>query len=431
MGFLACDWARVAPNAVRRSALSRGPRAGSSRFRPAIVVRTLALAGVLTAAAAISATPALALTASHNVALIPSNHPSPAEGHNGQDGNLPISTTVAGNPSESFGKFSFADVGLNQISPAELAKFDTVVLNEVRVTSLSSSAKSALAKFVANGGKLLIHDADETRGNDYSWALGEPAGTTVVGASCNNCGLTSGTVTIDSNTGLISANPADPTYVNIADMQHYTDAVGDSNLLTSLGQGWFAAAQGTNGKGESGAQIAYATVGTGLIVYNGFDTDMIMPTATSPWRCVMDPQTFYVCPTGAAHEQVDWVAQMWYDELNESWGPSSGVGLPTTVPVSSIGTPVTPGQAGLPSNTKCVAKRSVLLRLLRLVSNHNRRHIIQIDVFVNGRHRLRERGHWHNATLRRLPKSGNFVVKVVATTRRHYHLISRQRYHAC
>ena len=253
----------------------------------------------------------------------------------------------------------------------------------------------------------------------------------MVGASCNECGLSSGTSTISVNTSLISANPADPSYVNIADMQHYTDAVGDSNLLTSLGQGWFAAAQGANAKAEQGAQVAYATPGSGLVVYNGFDTDMIMPTATSPWRCVMDAPT-YLCPItpGAQHEQVDWVAQMWYNELNES-PQSAGPGLPATNPVSSIGTPVSPGAAGLPSNTKCLARRSVFLRLLRLVSHHNSKHIAQIDVFVNGRHRLRERGHWHNVTVRRLPNHGTYVIKIVATTRRHYHLISRQRYHGC
>jgi hypothetical protein len=399
-------------------------------LRPAIVARGVALAGLLAAAVAVFASPAMAFTVSHNVAMIPSNQPSPAEGYQNQDGVLPISSTVAGNPSESFGKFSFTDVGLNQITSAELSKFDTVALNEVKTTQLSSSAKAALAQFVANGGKLLIHDSDETHGNDYSWLLGQPTGTTVVGASCNDCGLSSGTSTISVNTGLISANPADPSYVNIAEMKQYTDAVGDANLLTSLGQGWFAAAQGANAKNEQGAQIAYATPGTGLVVYNGFDTDMVMPTATSPWRCVMDPNTHYDCPAGAAHETVDWVAQMWYNELNES-PQAAGPGLPATNPVSSIGTPVSPGAAGLPPNAKCLARRSVFLRLLRLVSHHNRKHIVQIDVFVGGRHRLRERGHWHNVTVRRLPNHGSYVIKVVGTTRRHYHLISRQRYHAC
>jgi hypothetical protein len=421
----------------------RGPRSEvnlrAGRPRSAITARFLALAGVVTAAVAISATPAMALSSSHTVALIPSSQPSPAEGipPARADGILPTTTTVAGNPNESFGKFAFTDVALTQINPAELAKFDTVVLNEVKTRSLSPAAKAALAQFVANGGKLLIHDADGTNGNDYSF-LSPTQGSTVVGAGCNDCGKTVAATslpTITANSGLISANRADLSYVNLADMNTYTDAVGDSNLLNST-QGWFATVKGANANNEQGAEIAYETRGNGLAVYNGFDTDMIMPTASSPWRCVNSPQTQYLCPSGAAHEQVDWVAQMWYNELNQSWGPSAGgggsnpgTGLPKTTPVSSIGTPVPPSQAGLPSAKACVAKRSLFLRLKNLI--RHKKGIVQIDVYVNGRHRLREKGHWRNVTLRRLPKKGAVTIKIVATTKRHYHLISKQRYHAC
>ena len=44
---------------------------------------------------------------------------------------------------------------------------------------------------------------------------------------------------------------------------------------------------------------------------------------------------------------------------------------------------------------------------------------------------MRERtGHFHNVTLRRLPKTGNFVDEIVQR-QRHYRLISKTRYHAC
>ena len=83
----------------------------------------------------------------------------------------------------------------------------------------------------------------------------------------------------------------------------------------------------------------------------------------------------------------------------------------------------------LPSGKACLAKRKLLLRLRTLT--HRQRGIVQIDVYVNGRHRLRERRHFHNVTLRRLPKKGKVTIKIVATTKRHYHLISRRRYDAC
>ena len=409
-----------------------------------IAARCLAAAGVLTAALAISTTSAMALTVSHNVALIPSNQPSPPEGiaPTYPDGILPISSTVAGNPSESFARFSFTDVAVSQITPAELSNFDTVVLNQIRTRSLSPSAQSALAQFVAAGGKLLIHDGDATNLNVYSWLLGGQ-GITQVGAGCNDCGKTSGTSTILANTPLISASPTDPSYVNISDMGTFTDAIGDSNLLTST-QSWIASVRGTNANGEQGAQLAYAASGRGLVVYNGFDTDMIMPTATSPWRCVNSPQTKYFCPAGAAHEQVDWLAQMWYNELSLGTIPAPAGQGPTQV--SSIGTSLPPSQAGLPPAKSCVARGRLYLRLTKLVRRH--RKVVQIDVYVNGHRRLRERprrvhikvhGHrrvvtrdrWHNVTLRHLPSTGTIVIKIVATTSRRYHLISTARYSAC
>ncbi len=375
--------------------------------------------------AALSAGPALAtpyMASSKNVALIPSNNPG-----KGVNGIMPISSYVAGEPAESFSKFTFSNVGLNQITPATLSKYDTVALIEVKPSALSSAAKAALAQFVANGGKLIIHDADQVFRGDYSWLL--PGGfTSGVGASCNACGSRVGTSTITQNSALVSANPADPSYVNLADLGHWTDAIGDSNLFVSNDPRWFAAITGSNVYG-SGAQLAYAN-NNGLIVYNGFDTDMIKTLPTDPWRC--SGYVNYLCPPNS--RTVDWLAQMWYSELNKSWGTPSGSpsnnGLPTGAPLGSVGTPLPPSQAGLPSNKKCVAKRSLFLRLRRLSGHHHGR-VVQVDVYVNGRHRLREKGRLHNVRLTHLPKRGKVVVKIIATTSRGYHLISRVRYHAC
>jgi hypothetical protein len=425
------------------------------RRRSTAVARCVAAAGILTAAIAFSASPAMALGVSHNVAVIPSSQPVPAEGQppSQPDGILPTTSDVAGNPAESFSKFSFTNVGLDQITPAELSQFDTVVLNEVKIKAISPSAKAALAQFVANGGKLLIHDADATNGNDYSWILGSPPGTTQVGAGCFECGAQSTTPSsILANTALISGIQGAPSFVDLNDLNAYTDALGDSNLLTSSQERrWVTAVSGTNANNESGAQLAYVASGKGLAVYNGFDTDMIMNTGDSPnpasptgspWRCVLSPNTHFFCPANATHAAQDWLAQMYYNELNLSAVPTT----PGTTPVSTIGTPVSPTQAGLPPATSCVAKQSLRLRLLNLVRHH--RNLVRIDVYVNGRHRLKEsvrfvhvkihghrrlvrRGRFHNVTLRNLPKTGSVVIKIVGTTSRHYHLISKQTYRAC
>ena len=341
---------------------------------------------------------------------------------------MPTSTYVSGRPSESFDKFSFHDVGLNQITSATLSQYDTVALIQVKTSDLTPPAKAALAKFVADGGKLIIHDADETSGNDYSWLL-PGSSTTQVGASCNGCGLSSGTSTITENSGLISANSADPTYVNIGELTQYTDALGDANLLVTNDPRWFAAAQGTNGRNEAGAQLAYAQ-NNGLIIYNGFDTDMIKPTATSPWRCTGTPN--YQCQ-GNSHPSVDWLAQMWYDELNKSWGSGGSSGLPQNNPASSIGTIIPPSDAGLPTPgkglTACVARARMTLHLSQLKRKH--RGVVQVDVYVNGRHVLREKGRIHDVVLKSLPHHKYVTVKIVATTTRRYHLISSVRYRAC
>ena len=404
----------------------------SSRRLRAAVIGPVVLAAMLVVAAGLPGSPATAATfmqSSVNVALIPSNAPPSSPGGLGV---MPISSFVTGRPTDSFEKFSFKYVALNNITPATLASFDTVALIQVHTSDLSPAAKAALAQFVANGGKLIIHDSDEASLNDYSWLLPGPY-STKIGAGCNACGQALGTANIVENSGLISANPADPTYVSIPELLKYTDAVGDANLLVSDDPRWFASASGANAAKEAGAQVAYAS-NNGLIIYNGFDTDMIKPLASGPWLCVNAKND--VCPPNA-HPSVDWLAEMWYAELNKSWGPATSTspqappnGLPQTKPVSSIGTQLPPSTVGLPSNRTCVAKRKLLLRLRSLARHH--RKVVRVDVYVNGRHVLRERGrHLHNVTLTRLPHTGNVVVKIVATTNRRYHLISRVRYRAC
>jgi hypothetical protein len=350
---------------------------------------------------------------------------------------MPTSQYVSGRPSESFSKFSFTKLAVNDVTSAALSGFDTAVLIQVKTSSLSPTAKAALSQFVASGGKLIIHDADETHLNDYSWIL-PGSSATQDGAGCPNCGFTSGSAQILQNSPLISANPGDPSYVNLSELQTFTDAIGDANLLVSLDPRWFAVARGTNAQGETGALVAYASDNGGLVIYNGFDTDFINPTPAPPWWCVSPPPKYrLMCPAAGPHPSVDWLAQMWYSELNLSWPPgqqgrhgSPSPTLPHTIPVTTIGTRVSPTQAGLAPTKICVARRKLFLRLKRLVHHHP--NVVRIDVWVNGRHVLRERRHhWRNVSLTRLPKKGSYVVKIVATTRRHYHLISRARYHAC
>lgn len=408
------------------------------------------LAGLVTAlqvlAVAVLASPAGAATfahaASQRVALVPQAGPVPAQGPNGI---MPTSSVVSGRPTESFSRFRFTDVPLNEVTPAGLAPYDTVALIQVSAGSLTAGARSALAAFVARGGKLIIHDSDQTHGNDYSWLLPANGSSTRVGAGCNNCGSTSGSSVVTTNSGIVSASPSAPSYVNLGDLYRFTDQ-GDANLLVSTDPRWFAFVQGTNGRGESGAQVAFAKNNNGVIIYNGFDTDFIKANAADPFRCNDSLRAFRCAPPPAAQPTVDWLAHMWYDELAQAWGQSDtaggGAGLPTTKPVIGIGRRLSARAAGLPSSRHCVANRKLRLRLTRLAHVPNAT-VVRVDVYVNGRHVLREgrpfakrtlrvRGRrGHLTGLRVIPRRGRFTVTVIATTDRGFHLIAKRCYRVC
>jgi hypothetical protein len=414
----------AAPTRLAAAALGRGARRA----------RLWAVLGAFTAALLALCAPLANAATQHTqrVALIPANRPVPAKGLNGI---MPTSGTVTGRPSESFDKFSFSNLAPSAITPAALSHYDTVALIDVRTSSLNASAQAALAQFVARGGKLIIHDADDTKGNDYSWLLGG-AYTTQVGASCNACGSTAGTSSIVENSALISTNAAMPSYINLGELGSFTDAIGDSNLLVSTDPRWFVAATGTDGAGGTGAQVAYAK-NNGLVLYNGYDTDMIKASASGPWRLLAcrpyNPLTF-VCPPTAPHPSVDWLAQMWYSEVDMSWQGSSS-SLPQQQPALNVGTPLSPGQAGLPANRACVPKRTLVLHLRKLLRlRHGRRPVrfTRVDVYLNGRRVVSQRAaRLHDTKLTRLPRRGKYSVIVVVTTGRLYHLVSRQTFHAC
>jgi hypothetical protein len=380
------------------------------------------------AVSTIGTAPASAVTfraASSKVALIPARGPvDPNEGQ------MPTSGIVSGVPTDSFSRFTFTNVALSQINSATLAQYDTAVLMQVETSALSAAQKAAIVQFVTNGGKLIIHDSDETSENDYSW-LPYPGR---VGASCSECDSTSGTSKVVVNTTLISANPADASYVDLAEMGQRTDAIGDANLFVSSDPHWLLGATVTNSQNETGSTLTYAN-DNGLMIYNGYDTDYVRPSSSSPWVCVQGTPPLYECEPPASG--VDWLAKMWYDELAQSWGtlaagqpapPGSVSVLAGGAAAINVGTVIAPAQIGLPTARKCVARRTLSFTLAKL-SHYN---IRQVDVYINGKHLLRKRGrHLKNMTLTSLPKKGRYSVKIVLTTKRNYQLISRRTYKAC
>ena len=179
-----------------------------------------------------------------------------------------------------------------------------MVLNEVPTESLSEAQEQALSTFVTNGGKLIIHDADGTSGNTYSW-LPVPANT---GQSCQNCGNLDGVAEVTENNTLVSNEPSSPYYVNVNELPGSSDAVGDANVLVSNDPRWDVDILATNDNNVEDAVDAYATDG-GTIIYNGFDTDAIGAEF----------------PSGN-----NWLNKIWYDELRQQWDPDN---LPHSTPL--------------------------------------------------------------------------------------------------
>jgi hypothetical protein len=214
----------------------------------------------------------------------------------------------------------------------------------------------------------------------------------------------------------------DPSYVNLTELGQRTDAIGDANLLVSLDSHWSVSATVTNAEGNTGAALASAG-GNGLIIYNGYDTDYVRPSPSSPWLCVQGSPPDYACPPPASG--VDWLAKMWYDALAQSWGSSAAA--PSAPSALAVGQVVSPAQLTAPSSLRCVARRTLSFSFRKL-----HRRIRRADAYVNGRHRLHIRGrNIRHLTLRRLPSTGTYTVKLILTTQRRYHLIMRHRYRAC
>jgi hypothetical protein len=225
-------------------------------------------------------------------------------------GTLQTTGEVEGAPADSFEGFTFTELGQESIEPGELSSFDTVVLNQVFTNSLTEAQKQTLSNFVTGGGKLIIHDADATEGNEYSW-LPVPAST---GVSCQNCGSTDGQAVIEENNTIVSDEPSSPYYIDVEEFPGFSDAIGDANLLVSSDPRWFRDVRGSNDQNVEGSADAYASDG-GLIIYNGFDQD-------------------YLGEGSAFPSGVDWLDKLWWNELNTQWNPDN---LPHSIPVVGAG----------------------------------------------------------------------------------------------
>ncbi len=213
---------------------------------------------------------AAALATSSNVAIVPST--SAASG-----GTLP--TTTSG-PTGAFTAFTFTVLPVANVNAANLAAFDTVLLNMAssgiacNSTNLGAGPQAALVNFVNTGGKLIIYDS-ECPAVDYSWL---PFHFTT--SNPGQLGAT-GTLVIDVSNELASSVASDPKYINAPLLASGTDAVGDMNILNTKDPDWCLSMSGTNAIPATGPVHVYGHFGSGLIIWNGLDID-VLGSGTSP-----------------------------------------------------------------------------------------------------------------------------------------------------
>ena len=237
----------------------------SSRSRLGAWLAVLALA----AAAALPARSAMAAAQTQNLGYIDS-----LTVVNG--GTFP--TTDPAFAAFNFYQLPIADITAAGIGPGGdcgAAGCDTILLNVASTgincdesTALSSAQESVLVNFVQAGGKLIIYDS-ECDVQDYSW-LPYQFTTSNPGAQGAQ-----GTLTIVENNILSSDNSADPSFIDAGILASQTDAIGDMNVMTTQDADWCLDMTGTNAVPATGPVQTYARYGSGLIIYNGMDVDVL------------------------------------------------------------------------------------------------------------------------------------------------------------
>jgi hypothetical protein len=178
-----------------------------------------------------------------------------------------------------FDRLEFTVVATALARPYHLsdkAGFDTVVMEQVCSDNypLSPLFKKALMNWVAAGHKLIIHDADKCApGPDYGW-LPYRIKTDNPGAQ----GAEGGALHILEENWMVHNHKGRPGFIDtaawVAAAGDYKNELGDSNTVVEWDQRWCGQMVVQNVAGVFGFAGAYAHVGRGLIIYNGFDVDM-------------------------------------------------------------------------------------------------------------------------------------------------------------
>ena len=159
-------------------------------------------------------------------------------------------------PAGDLGDFKFSGMAPSAVNAANLAQYDTAVLNvastgmNCNTTALTASQKTDLVNFVGQGKKLIIYDSECPVSSsqphpDYSW-LPYPFSTSNPGAQG-----AAGTLNIVENDFLTAG-------LDAKQLSGSDGEIGDMNVMTTKDPHWSLALSGTNALNVTGPVVAYA-----------------------------------------------------------------------------------------------------------------------------------------------------------------------------
>lgn len=204
--------------------------------------------------------------ASSQVVVIPGFTPPPYPGTQGVPP-LPVS-------SPQLAAYHFSQLARNQVTPAALVGYDTVLLYGIRWSDLSATAQAAINAFAATR-KVVIWDADDTGAQNYATFI-HPFTT----LASTGHGLPGASV-VTYPTGqdfFASDNPSSPYYLKPQQLVTNAHMINHMNVMLTGTKNWapgLIAANKTIPKGGWVVAWTYGNIAnrTGLSVYSGIDSD--------------------------------------------------------------------------------------------------------------------------------------------------------------
>lgn len=206
---------------------------------------------------------------SSKVAVIPGFAPKPYPGTSGVPP-LPVSLS-------QFASYHFSQIPADQVTPAALSPYDTVLVYGIRWSDISASGQAAINAF-ATTHKVLIWDADDTGAQAYSNFV-HPFSTLASGEHGQHG---ASVVSYPEITNVLASDrPTSPYYLDPNQLVNDQHLISHMSAMQADTKKWVPALQAANKAIPNGGWVlawSYGKIGdqTGLVVYSGIDADSLV-----------------------------------------------------------------------------------------------------------------------------------------------------------